>query len=134
MLMLEEALARVQTRLDVDTLHFTISQGNEELLAVNLDDERGRRQVEEFVSTRATHGRRFQLPKCSDTDEWRFSRRANSVAEVCCVRRRLGRDWLVSIAVFALSEVVICPPATYTADCAANVRRGRTVVISFVRT
>jgi GntR family transcriptional regulator/MocR family aminotransferase len=48
MLMLEEGLARVQTRLDVATLELTISQGNDELLRANLDDELGRRRTEEF--------------------------------------------------------------------------------------
>jgi len=48
MLMLEEALARVQTRLDIDTLKFVVRQGNEELLNVDLEDGRGRRSAEEF--------------------------------------------------------------------------------------
>ena len=48
MLMLDEALARVRTRLDVDSLDFTIMQGNEQVLAVNLGSERGRGEVEEF--------------------------------------------------------------------------------------
>jgi len=48
MLMLDEALARVRTQLDVDTLDFTIMQGNEQVLAVNLGSERGRGEVEDF--------------------------------------------------------------------------------------
>jgi GntR family transcriptional regulator / MocR family aminotransferase len=48
MLMLDEALARVRTHLDVDTLDFTVQQGNQQLLAVNLASERGRNEVEAF--------------------------------------------------------------------------------------
>ena len=48
MLMLDEALARVRTHLDVDTLDFTVQQGNQQLLAVNLASEKGRSDVEEF--------------------------------------------------------------------------------------
>ena len=48
MLMLDEALARVRTQLDVETLDFTIQQGNQQLLAVNLASQKGRSQVEEF--------------------------------------------------------------------------------------
>jgi GntR family transcriptional regulator / MocR family aminotransferase len=49
MLMLEEALARVQTRLDVDTLELKVFQGNQELLSANLNHERGREAVERFI-------------------------------------------------------------------------------------
>ena len=49
MLMLEEALARVRTRLDLETGDLKVFQGNEELLSVNLDDERGRSALERFV-------------------------------------------------------------------------------------
>jgi GntR family transcriptional regulator/MocR family aminotransferase len=48
MLMLDEALARVRTHLDVETLDFTISQGNQLLLASNLASDRGRNDVEQF--------------------------------------------------------------------------------------
>ncbi len=48
MLMLDEALARVRTQLDVETLDLTIQQGNQQLLAVNLASEKGRGQVEDF--------------------------------------------------------------------------------------
>lgn len=48
MLMLDEALARVKTNLDVDSLDFVISQGNQRVLEVNLASERQRLDVEEF--------------------------------------------------------------------------------------
>ena len=48
MLMLDEALAQVRTHLDVDTLAFTVQQGNRQLLAVNLDSEKGRHEIETF--------------------------------------------------------------------------------------
>ena len=48
MLMLEEALARVKTVLDVDTLKLTITQGNRELITANLEDEADRAKVEEI--------------------------------------------------------------------------------------
>ena len=48
MLMLDEALARVRTHLDVETLDFTIQQGNHLLLAANLACEKGRNEVEQF--------------------------------------------------------------------------------------
>jgi GntR family transcriptional regulator / MocR family aminotransferase len=48
MLMLDEALARVRTQLDVDSLDFTIMQGNQQVLAVNLGSAKGRSEVEEF--------------------------------------------------------------------------------------
>jgi GntR family transcriptional regulator/MocR family aminotransferase len=48
MLMLDEALAQVTTDLDVHSLDFTIRQGNRQLLAVNLANERGRCEVEAF--------------------------------------------------------------------------------------
>jgi GntR family transcriptional regulator/MocR family aminotransferase len=48
MLMLEEALARVRTTLDVETSRLTIAQGNRQLIVADLGDESGRAQVEEF--------------------------------------------------------------------------------------
>lgn len=48
MLMLDEALARVRTHLDVETLDFTIREGTRQLLAVNLASEKGRNDVEAF--------------------------------------------------------------------------------------
>jgi len=48
MLMLEEALARVQTYLDVETMQFTIRQDNRQLLAVDLRDEDAYAKVEDF--------------------------------------------------------------------------------------
>lgn len=49
MLMLEEALARVRTSLDVETSRLTITQDNHQLLVADLDDEAGRRQVEDLI-------------------------------------------------------------------------------------
>jgi GntR family transcriptional regulator/MocR family aminotransferase len=49
MLMLEEALARVRTRFDVETGDLKVFQGNAELLSVNLGEERGRSALERFV-------------------------------------------------------------------------------------
>jgi GntR family transcriptional regulator/MocR family aminotransferase len=48
MLMLEEALARVQTTLDVETLRLTIAQDNRQLMVADLNDDQARAQVEEF--------------------------------------------------------------------------------------
>ena len=48
MLMLDEALARVRTHLDVDTLGFTASMGNRQVLAANLGDPRSVADVEAF--------------------------------------------------------------------------------------
>jgi GntR family transcriptional regulator/MocR family aminotransferase len=48
MLMLEEALAKVQTHLDPSTLRFDILSGNQTLLSVNLDGAEGRTAVEAF--------------------------------------------------------------------------------------
>jgi GntR family transcriptional regulator/MocR family aminotransferase len=48
MLMLEEALARVQTHLDVESLLLTIRQDNRELVVADLGDEQARARVEEF--------------------------------------------------------------------------------------
>ena len=48
MLMLEEALARVRTTLDVETLQLTIRQDNHQLLSVDLRNESERARVEEF--------------------------------------------------------------------------------------
>ena len=48
MLMLEEALARVRTTLDVETLQLTITQDNHQLIVADLDDEAARARVEEF--------------------------------------------------------------------------------------
>jgi GntR family transcriptional regulator / MocR family aminotransferase len=49
MLMLEEALAQVKTVLDVNTLKLTVTQGNRQLIAANLDDETDRAKIEELV-------------------------------------------------------------------------------------
>ncbi len=49
MLMLEEALARVQTHLDIDTMHFTIVEGGQQVLSVDINSEAGRLQIERFV-------------------------------------------------------------------------------------
>jgi GntR family transcriptional regulator / MocR family aminotransferase len=48
MLMLEEALARVNTTLDVETLQLTIRQDNHQLLVADLRDEEACTRVEEF--------------------------------------------------------------------------------------
>ena len=49
MLMLEEALARLRTTLDVETRKLTITQGNRQLIVADLDDEAARAKVEEIV-------------------------------------------------------------------------------------
>ena len=48
MLMLDEALARVQTHLDVETQVLTVSEGNRQVLAANLNDRRSIAEVEAF--------------------------------------------------------------------------------------
>src|SRR6266852_3466799 len=48
MLMLEEALARVQTTLDVETLRLTITRDNRQLLVADLNEEQARAKVEEI--------------------------------------------------------------------------------------
>ncbi|HTT79279.1 MAG TPA: rubredoxin, partial [Stellaceae bacterium] len=48
MLMLDEALARVRTHLDVDTLAFTVTQGNRQVLAVDLGDPAAAPELEAF--------------------------------------------------------------------------------------
>ena len=48
MLMLEEALARVQTSLDVETLHLTVTQDDRQLVVADLQDEAARTKVEEI--------------------------------------------------------------------------------------
>ncbi len=48
MLMLEEALARVRTTLDVETSKLTITQGNRQLITADLDDHAARAKVEEI--------------------------------------------------------------------------------------
>jgi GntR family transcriptional regulator/MocR family aminotransferase len=48
MLMLEEALAKVRTHLDPETLQFEISTGNETILSVNLSEADARSAVEEY--------------------------------------------------------------------------------------
>jgi len=48
MLMLEEALAKVQTHLDPGTLQFDIRAGNQTILSVNLDEADAKRAVEEY--------------------------------------------------------------------------------------
>jgi GntR family transcriptional regulator / MocR family aminotransferase len=49
MLMLEEALARLHTTLDVDTMKLTIRQDNRQLLVADLTDGNERAKVEEIV-------------------------------------------------------------------------------------
>jgi GntR family transcriptional regulator/MocR family aminotransferase len=48
MLMLDEGLASVNTHLDVETLEFTVTQGNQHVLTANLADERQCAEIEEF--------------------------------------------------------------------------------------
>ena len=48
MLMLEEALARVRTLLDVETLQLTITQDNHQLIVADLNNEEARGRVEEI--------------------------------------------------------------------------------------
>ena len=48
MLMLDEMLAQVKTHLDIDTMRFTITQGNRQILCVNLDHEEDCAKVEEY--------------------------------------------------------------------------------------
>ena len=47
MLMLEEALARVRTTLDVETLQLTITQDNRQLIVADLNDDQARARVGE---------------------------------------------------------------------------------------
>jgi GntR family transcriptional regulator / MocR family aminotransferase len=49
MLMLEEALARVRTILDVETLQLTITQDNHQLIVADLNDEDARAKVGEII-------------------------------------------------------------------------------------
>ncbi len=49
MLMLEEALARVQTHLDIDTRQFTVVQAGQPLLSVDIGSEAGRFEIERFI-------------------------------------------------------------------------------------
>ena len=49
MLMLEEALARVRTVLDVETLRLTITQDNHQLMVADLNDDRARADVEQLI-------------------------------------------------------------------------------------
>lgn len=49
MLMLEEALARVRTTLDVETLRLTITRDNHQLAVADLKDENARAKVEEIL-------------------------------------------------------------------------------------
>jgi GntR family transcriptional regulator / MocR family aminotransferase len=46
--MLEEALAKVQTHLDPETLEFGVRSGNRTILSVNLDDPTGRAALEDY--------------------------------------------------------------------------------------
>jgi GntR family transcriptional regulator / MocR family aminotransferase len=48
MLMLEEALAKVQTHLDPDTLQFEVRSGNRLILSVNLNDATARTIIEDY--------------------------------------------------------------------------------------
>jgi GntR family transcriptional regulator/MocR family aminotransferase len=48
MLMLEEALARVRTTLDVDTMQLLIQQDNRQLMTADIGNDEGRAKVEEF--------------------------------------------------------------------------------------
>jgi GntR family transcriptional regulator/MocR family aminotransferase len=48
MLMLEEALARVRTTLDVETLQLTITQDDHQLIVADLNNENARTRVEEI--------------------------------------------------------------------------------------
>jgi GntR family transcriptional regulator/MocR family aminotransferase len=48
MLMLDEVLAQVKTYLDIDSMRFTITQGNRQILCVNLDNEEDCAKVEEY--------------------------------------------------------------------------------------
>jgi GntR family transcriptional regulator / MocR family aminotransferase len=48
MLMLDEVLAQVKTHLDLDTMQFTITQGNRQILVANLNDENDCAKVEEY--------------------------------------------------------------------------------------
>lgn len=48
MLMLDEVLAQVKTHLDIDSMQFTVAQGNRQILSVNLDDEGDCAKVEEY--------------------------------------------------------------------------------------
>ena len=49
MLMLDENLARVNTHVDVDSLHLTVKQGNQQVAAAQLTDETDRARIENFV-------------------------------------------------------------------------------------
>jgi GntR family transcriptional regulator/MocR family aminotransferase len=49
MLMLEEALARVRTVLDVETLRLTITQDNHQLMVADLNADRARANVEQLI-------------------------------------------------------------------------------------
>lgn len=49
MLMLEEALARVRTTLDVETSRLTIMEGNRQLLIADLNDEDARAKVSDVI-------------------------------------------------------------------------------------
>jgi GntR family transcriptional regulator/MocR family aminotransferase len=52
MLMLDDGLAELKTHLDVETRRLTVFQGNVQLLAANLDDERDWPAIEAFFHAR----------------------------------------------------------------------------------
>jgi GntR family transcriptional regulator / MocR family aminotransferase len=48
MLMLEEALAKVKTHLDPETLQFDIRSGNQTIISINLNDDGARGAIEDY--------------------------------------------------------------------------------------
>jgi GntR family transcriptional regulator / MocR family aminotransferase len=48
MLMLEEALAKVKTHLDPDTLQFDVRSGNQTILSINLNEDGAKNVIEEY--------------------------------------------------------------------------------------
>ena len=93
MLMLEEALARVNTTLDIDTLQLTIKQDNHQLLTADLRDEEARGRVEEFFWQLVPSFR--NAPKLVRSHDGHFMDKPDNVISLINLAtvRRLEEQW-----------------------------------------
>ena len=93
MLMLEEALARVNTTLDVETMQLTVKQDSHQLMVADLRDEAAQARVEEFFWQLVPSLR--NAPKLVRSPDGHFMDKPDNVISLINLAtvRRLEEQW-----------------------------------------
>ena len=124
MLMLEEALARVRTSLDVETLQLTITQDNHQLIVADLNQDAARARVEEIFWQLVPALR--AAPTLVRSQDGHFMDKPDNVISLINLAtvRSLEQQWGIKIDPLALSGQFLhrrrCAPGRNSTGSAAT--------------